>query len=242
MGIIDKSKGYLTDTNTYFGRHGYIFKKLWRELKKEKHSSMSCLIIGPGLENSLTDTSLEFTKTYQPFELANILTRANISDYTIDILDINPDVLNELKKTPTLLNISKLHTYHREVSNDYFQSFFSNNIIKDTPQNRIIKIPENVSSKFNLQLGDITRDSLPNEKYDVVICTVLLSHYYREVTGELYDPISRTLTKIENSIKSKGYLIDSEKYGPDNNWNLIAHHSVESPSIHPESTSLFRKK
>ncbi len=249
MLVDTELKGYLTETSTYFGRHCNSFRTLEKELKKEKPSSLSCLIIGPGIDYGLYGIDSKFTRTYQPFELANVLAKAQILDYNIDILDINPDVINELKKDPILLsvplkpsNFTYMHQGKLE-SQIYFNSFFEDNTISHDNLNRVVEISKNVSSKFNLELADIIQYGLPVEKYDVVICTVLLSHYSRDMTRRLYNPIPATLKKIENSIKPGGYLIDTEKDPFDtDDWKCIKHFSVNTPSIHSESTSLFRKR
>lgn len=253
-----KVKGYLTQTYTRFARHCNIFKTLEEELKKEQHSSLSCLIIGPGLEDELEYdfdkyVNENLTKTYQPFELANVLINANISDYNIDIMDINPRVLDELKKTPTQLRIPLKPGYFQEdyqgkaLSQKYHDSFFKNNTIHKDDISRIVEIPETVSSRIKSYLTDIVSEELPIAKYDVVICTVLLSHYsvarrFDELSNYNYGTVLKTLMKIEKSVKSGGYLIDSEKLGSDKYWDLIRFVSVDTPSVHSESTSLFRKK
>jgi hypothetical protein len=241
----DKSKGYLTETTTYFGRNYVAFKSLENELKKEKHSFMNCLVIGPGIDNQSHDMNYDVTRTFQPFELANILMNSSVPDYFIDVCDINLSVLNELQKSPTYLQVpelSKACTQYDSKLINYYNSFFKNNTISSTGLNRIVKIPEDISSKINLYQSNIIIDELPKEKYDIVICTVLLSHYDREITKSYNDPVVKTLRKIENSIKSQGYLMDTEKEPKDNNWEDVYYNSDENGLVHKIPASIFRKK
>jgi hypothetical protein len=259
---VDKSKGYLTETTTYFGRHYDAFQTLENELKKEKHDFMSCLVIGPGIETHANDFSSEFTRSYQPFELANTLIKSGVNDYSIEILDINPKVISEFQKRPAHLKIPILSEYlesshsmlkyrikasldGRSKAQDYFDSFFKSNIKPFDAKHNLVEIPLDVSSRLIPKLGNVILDDLPVEKYDVVICTVLLSHYSREMTREWIDPINPTLKKIENSIKPNRYLIDTEKSPfSDSKWESIDYHYyIDSfTSIHPVNANLFRKK
>ena len=201
----DGTKGYLTATYTHLGRHYYVFRSLESELKYEKPSSLSCLIIGPGMAEQRKRKD-ERTNTYQPFELANILNKTNVKDYTIDILDINPEVLDELKKRPSLIRVPIIPKNQDIVIQRYYESFFPKNTIETYTDHRIVKIPESVTSRFHLQLGDIIKDELPKEKYDIVVSTVILTHYYREVTDADKDPGQNTLKKNRRLSKTKRIL------------------------------------
>ena len=261
-GIINTSKGRLTETATGFGRHYSVFQALEQKLKQIKKKSLKSLVIGPGLEPSfLGPFSKEITKTYQPYELANTFHRSGFNNYTIDVMDINQKVLDEMKKSPTILKIhsnfwERNHKTIRESkkekenSKKYFDDFFMNSITKKQinpitkkeEMYRLVQIPEYVTKNIKLKLGDLITDKIPKKHYNVVVCTVLLSHYLPEMTHDFFNPIPKVLNKLLDSVKFKGYFIDSYPWVDQRAWKIIEICEGDYATIHDTSATLSYRK
>ncbi|MBS3123188.1 hypothetical protein J4437_00995 [Candidatus Woesearchaeota archaeon] len=246
MRIIDASKGRQTDTSTGFGRHYHVFQTLKEELRKRndlKSKTLECLIIGPGLR--YTDYDQRYINTYQPFELANAL---RYLEWQADILDINTIVINELKKRPAKLNISKKYWenyHHIQEFEDrighqarYYDQFFENHKIEGNDSYKIVEIPDEILNRFNLIQGDIVQDQIKN--YDIIICTVVLSYYQSSFTHDESIPFNTLPNKIISAVNKGGYLIASFSQNAD--FELLGYSANFSyTSVHNEAASLSKR-
>lgn len=253
MVVIDASKGYLTEISTGFGRHYSCFQALEARLKNAPPRNYRALIIGPGMESTLV-TPAHFTRTYQPFELANVFRLAGISSYEIEVVDINPDVIQEMAKVPTRLMIRRnfwkhIHHYEEEEedasnSRRYYSTFFSGCSVNDTAGFKVVEMPSDVASRIKPRLGDVILDSFPVAYYDVLLCTVLLSHYTPEMTHAQFNPVPRVMRKLSDSVKPGGYMFNSQLYDMacSAEWHLITISKALVATIHNTSAGLLQKK
>ncbi|MBN2111911.1 hypothetical protein JW707_02305 [Candidatus Woesearchaeota archaeon] len=263
--VTNTLRGWLTETSTGFGRHYKVFHALEKELIKNPKGSLDCLVVGPGLElhhaNPVkkpngewalvekASSSKRYINSYQVFELANAARNAGIEDYYITALDINPDVLDEMRKRPALIRFyrdfwEKCHHIHASLEEmdemqQYFESFFRSNTLYAEGGERIVEIPDDVLSRVHLHEGDILADELPPESYDIVVCTVVLSHYSRECTHGV-DHVPEVMEKLCNAVKPGGFHINSELVFPGD-WEHIAYSPGRSTTMHQQYAHMMQK-
>ncbi len=252
-------KGKMPCANTKFGRHYRAFDALREQMEKSGKKHYDCIVVGPGMDSA----PAEFIRTYQPFELANSLMHAGIEDYQIDVMDMNPRVLEELKKRPAkiLVRNSMIYEYKYDIETDadrvseftkYHYRFFWNDQLADSffgdNHTKIVEIPETVTSKLKPIQGDIILDDIGKEKYDVAVCTVVLSHYYPGNINQILQMgeapnVGSVMKKLKDSVNPGGFMISTElgTCGPDE-WEEIAFHRNYAPENHETSAELVRKR
>ncbi len=248
-GIIDVSKGRFTPANTVFGGGFEIFQKLEDLLKKSNFGFLECLVIGPGVEETYRPSANfpeHYTRTYQVYELVNALRNSGIEDFSIDVIDINPRVLDEFRKTPTEIKVRRQFYYNHLIRVDerratqYYESFFPDCTILKEYFEKVVRVPEDVTSKIRLHQGDIVVDNIVPNSYDIGICTGALSFYSSEATHNHNDPVPQIMEKIGNSIRPRGFLITSE-FGGLKTWELRGLNLNYSGTIHERSVGLIQK-
>jgi hypothetical protein len=250
----EEIRGYMTETCTGFGRHYGMFQKLERSLKKRKIDSLKCLVVGPGLDYGATGEGLSgknVIRTYQPYELANALRRGGVKNYEIDVMDINPKVLDEMRKSPTYLEIRAdfwNHVHPSDFNEDpqkekrYFNTFFTDQVRKSSGIFKMVEIPKIVNDRMNLSVGDIMADDIPKGEYDVAVCTVLLSHYGDEFFSGSLPAVREVCNKLEESVKPNGYVIGTFPPIDFKFLKDMATSTSFSASIHDTSATLFQKR
>ena len=202
---------------------------------------MNCLVVGPGLDMHQPQ---EYVRTYQPYELANCIRRAKVIDYQILVVDNNYKILKEVRRSPAILKIrlnfelDKL-SQNPEKKKRHFNTFFTD--ISNTCSEKEVEIPANVTNKIRSSYCDIITDEIPENFYDIVICTTLLTHYDPDVTHEYSrDPTLSIVDKLAKSIKTGGFFITSESC-PDG-FKFLEDDSNFTDSLHITSASLFEKQ
>ena len=247
-------KGLVTCAHTFFGMYYYSFNALEKELDMHPKNHIDCLIIGPGYDGEITGLASDvdnYIRTYQPFELANAMRNAGIDSFVIDVMDINQDILSEIKKKPSQIKIGRgfWRTHYQRCLDEeddsiqYYESFFPDCTLSEDRGHKRVQIPENVMDSIRTERRDIITDGVPGNMYDVVVGTTVRGYYFMSCFSnpELSGECKRQRENMLASVRAGGYLITTEGPSSGNGWELLEFKSVMSGSVHNESAGLYRK-
>ncbi|MBD3313438.1 hypothetical protein GF345_03265 [Candidatus Woesearchaeota archaeon] len=247
-------KGFMTCAHTFFGRHYYAFRALEEDIKKHPRDHMDCLVIGPGYDGEVTGPISDiddYIRTYQPFELANAMINAGLESFVINVVDISPEVLSEIRKSPPLMKVSegfwRSHLQRCLDKEDnlfsYYDSFFPDCTSSSAHGYKIVQIPDEVINSIKTEPRDIIADGIPERKFDAVVCTTVMSYYFMQCFNnpEISDEGKRQMEKMRDSIYPGGYLITTEEPFPGKEWEILEYKCISAGSVHTESSGLYRR-
>lgn len=207
-------------TETMPGRHFPLFEKMHRFLEKEGHKSdITALLVGAGHE-LVGESEIG---TYQPFELANVIERAGIETYRIDVVDKREEALSCFVGSNNPRNIFRIFNrthaeqylliniyYANKLFNsiyktkmdmrDYFDNFFSERQERLNDNTMRIHVDNNLRSHFSPYQRDIFSQKLPGKDYDIVVCTAVIVWSLGQDRHLIY-------SKLKDAVRQGGLLM-----------------------------------